>query len=118
MRLAIRALALVLTLASPASAHAFLERADPAAGSRVASTPAVLTLRFNERLEPAYSRARVIDARGRRVDHDDSRVDGADRTLLRLSVPALSPGTYRVFWRVLAIDRHVTEGDYPFTVGP
>jgi hypothetical protein len=38
--------------------------------------------------------------------------------LLRVSLPKLVPGTYRVTWRVLSVDTHVTEGDFTFAVVP
>jgi methionine-rich copper-binding protein CopC len=28
----------------------------------------------------------------------------------------LAPGVYRVYWKVLAKDTHVTEGDFSFTL--
>jgi len=31
---------------------------------------------------------------------------------------ALAPGTYKVTWRVLSVDAHVTEGDFTFDVAP
>ncbi len=36
--------------------------------------------------------------------------------LLRVSLPNLAPGTYRVMWRVLSVDTHVSEGDFTFDV--
>jgi copper resistance protein C len=30
----------------------------------------------------------------------------------------LAPGSYKVIWRVLSVDTHVTEGDYKFRVAP
>jgi len=38
--------------------------------------------------------------------------------LLRVSLPVLPPGAYRVTWRVLSVDAHVTEGDFTFDVAP
>ena len=46
----------------------------------------------------------------------DSRVDAGNRSLLRVSLPALPPGRYKVAWRVLSIDSHVTEGDFTFRI--
>ena len=37
-------------------------------------------------------------------------------TLLRVSLPPLHPGMYRVVWRVLSVDSHVTEGQFAFRV--
>jgi methionine-rich copper-binding protein CopC len=60
----------------------------------------------------------VLDRSGKRVDKGDPQVDRADAALLLVSVPQLTPGTYRVTWRVLSVDTHVTEGDFTFDVAP
>jgi hypothetical protein len=114
--LAIAAIAMVLP--APAWAHAFLDRAVPAVGSTVHAPPTEIRLLFTQRLEPAFCRLRVLDRNGAPVDRGDSRVDASDGTLLRVSVPALAPGSYRVTWRVLSVDSHVTEGDFTFDVAP
>jgi hypothetical protein len=111
-------LILALALPSAARAHAFLEHAVPPVGSTVASAPDRVSLRFTQRLEPAFSRVQVLDAAGKRVDRDDSTVLGYDAALLTTSVGPLAPGRYVVKWRVLSVDTHVTEGDYTFTVQP
>lgn len=109
---------LSLALASTAVAHALLERADPRAGSKTRAAPTEVRLSFTERLEPAYSSARVTSASGDRVDRGDARIDAANATTLRVPLKPLAPGTYRVRWRVVSVDTHVTEGDYTFTVEP
>ena len=107
-----------LAFASPAGAHAFLDHAAPAVGSAVHVPPAQVRLWFTQRLEPAFSTLRVQDASGKQVDKGDTQVDRADATLLEVSLPQLAPGTYRVSWRVLSVDTHVTEGDFTFDVKP
>jgi|SRR5690348_15789502 methionine-rich copper-binding protein CopC len=101
-----------------AAAHAFLDHAAPKVGSEVHAPPAEVTLWFTQELEPAFSTVRVTDGDGRQVDRGDKRVDGSDRSVLRVSVPPLPPGKYRVQWRVLSVDTHVSEGDFTFTVTP
>lgn len=75
-----------------------------------------MKLYFTERLEPAYSALRVLDARGVQVDRRDSRVDRANPALLRVTVPPLPPGAYKVLWRVLSIDADITEGTFVFRI--
>jgi methionine-rich copper-binding protein CopC len=104
--------------ASPAGAHAVLDQTVPAARSTVRASPKEVTLKFTQRLEPAFSSVQVLDTKGRRVDSGDSRVDAVDPTSLRVSVPSLSGGRYRVIWRVLSIDTHVTKGEFHFDVAP
>jgi methionine-rich copper-binding protein CopC len=119
-----RGLSLGLTLAvlfagdGQARAHAFLDRAEPRVGSTVKTPPAQATLWFTEALEPAFSTVQVLDAGGRRVDRGDIQVDASNSTVLRVSLPPLAAGTYKVVWRVLSVDTHVTEGDFTFRVEP
>jgi copper resistance protein C len=99
-----------------ALAHSGLQRAEPPVESTLKRPPKELKLYFSERLEPAYSRARVEDGQGARVDRDDSRVDRSNPLLLRVTLPPLAPGTYTVIWRVLSVDSHITEGRFMFRV--
>ena len=99
-----------------AAGHGVLDRTDPRAGGSVKTVPSYVKLWFTGALEPAYSRVQVLDAAGKRMDLGDSGVDPDNRALLRVSVPALAPGTYRVVWRVLSVDSHVTEGQFSFQV--
>ena len=99
-----------------ALAHSGLQRAEPPVESTLKRPPKELKLYFSERLEPAYSRARVEDGQGARVDRDDSRVDRSNPLLLRVTLPPLAPGTYTVIWRVLSVDSHITEGRFTFRV--
>jgi len=109
--------AAVAWLASaPAAAHAFLDHADPRVGSTIAQSPRSVRLWFSQALEPAFSRVRIVDASGKTVDAGDAHVDTSDATILSVTVPTLAPGTYRVQWRVVSVDTHVTEGDYTFEI--
>jgi len=36
--------------------------------------------------------------------------------VMRVSLPKLDPGRYKVTWRALSVDTHVTEGDFTFEV--
>ncbi len=102
--------------AGDASAHAVLQRAEPRVESKLKRAPDEVKLYFTERLEPAYSAVRVLDADGAQVDRRDSRVDRANPALLRATLPPLPPGTYKVLWRVLSIDADITEGAFTFRI--
>jgi len=115
--LAVASMAIVLTV-SGAGAHAFLDRAEPRAGSTLKASPPRVRLWFTGALEPAYSRVHVVNAAGERVDAGDSQVDAANRAVLTVTVPALAAGTYKVVWRILSVDTHVSEGDFSFRVVP
>jgi copper resistance protein C len=114
--IACMAAALAVAGARVAAAHAFLDHAQPRVGATVERAPRNVTLWFTEPLEPAFSWVKVLDASGKQVDLADKPADPLDRAALRVSVPALSPGRYRVKWRALSVDTHVTEGDFTFDV--
>jgi len=99
-----------------ARAHAFLEHADPRVGSTVARSPTQVTVWFTERLEPAFSTLMVQDASGKDVDGHDRKVEGGR---MHVTIPGpLAPGKYRVVWRALSVDTHVTNGQFTFEVAP
>ena len=110
--------AAAMALAPVAGGHAFLDHAVPAVGSVVHVPPMQLELWFTQPIEPAFSKVRVLDQSGKQVDRGDARVDPADATRLGVSLPQLAPGTFRVLWRVLSVDTHVSEGDFTFDVAP
>lgn len=104
--------------AADAFAHAFLDHAEPRVGSTVNAPPREIRVWFTEALEPAFSSVKVEDAGGRTMVVADKAVDANDRTVLRVALPPLAPGRYKVVWRVLSVDSHVTEGDYTFDIAP
>ena len=101
---------------SAASVHAFLDRADPRVGSTVKIAPTQVRVWFTERLEPAFSTLEVFDERGERVDNGPPRTDESSPHMLQVPLKSIGSGTYRVKWRVLSVDTHVTEGDFTFRV--
>lgn len=106
-------LALVPTAAL---AHAVLVKSIPAQRSSLTESPPRVELWFNERLEPAYSRASVTDEAGTQIDLRDALVSKEDARRLSLSLPPLRPGRYSVKFRVLSVDGHVVESNLTFTV--
>jgi methionine-rich copper-binding protein CopC len=108
---------LALTLTEAALAHAMLDHASPLVGSTVATAPRAVALTFTQKLEPAFSTVRVVNASGARVDQGKAQVDPGSRTVLSIGLKALPPGAYKVFWKVLSVDTHATEGNFSFTVG-
>ncbi|PYL51654.1 MAG: copper resistance protein CopC [Verrucomicrobia bacterium] len=97
-------------------AHAFLERAEPAVGSTVQTSPSEVRVLFTENIEPALSTVQVFDASGKEVDKRDMHLDRLNHALLRISLPRLEAGTYKVVWRVVSVDAHVTNGNFTFRV--
>lgn len=108
---------LALAAASPlwAWAHAFPDHAEPRVGAVISISPTHVRIWFDGVLEPLFSTLQVRSTNGQAMDRGDGHVDESDLTLLEVSLPHLPPGTYRVFWSVVARDGHRTQGDYTFT---
>ena len=117
MRSLIIALTATLALTAPASAHAFLDHAEPPVGSSMQKAPRQLLLWFTEDLEPAFSGVTVTDAQGHAVNDGKAQVDPHNRKLMHVPLKTIGPGSYRVNWHVLSIDTHRTQGNYSLTVG-
>jgi copper resistance protein C len=105
---------LLLLAAGEASAHAFLDHAEPRVGNTVATAPGEVTLWFTQKLEPAFSTITVTNSAGQRVDTGKTRVSGNQ---MSVSLRFGGAGTYRVNWRVLSVDTHRTDGNFTFRVG-
>src|ERR1700719_4686968 len=105
---------LLLLATGEATAHAFLDHAEPRVGNSVATAPREVTLWFTQKLEPAFSTITVTNAAGQRVDTGKTRVSGNQ---MSVSLRSGGAGTYRVNWRVLSLDTHRTDGNFTFQVG-
>jgi copper resistance protein C len=101
--------------ATPAFAHAFLQHAQPGAGSAIKPPPSRVALTFSEKLEPVFSGVTVTDASGRNVEADTVVIRG---NAMVAPLRPLPPGRYRVVWHAVSVDVHRTEGAYSFTVKP
>jgi copper resistance protein C len=99
-----------------AQAHAFPVRSDPRVGWTVAAPPSKVTIWFDGELEPAFSTITVYNSAKQQVDKGNSRVNGPDANVLEVDLLPLAPGTYHVYWKALAKDTHVTQGDFTFAV--
>jgi hypothetical protein len=105
---------LLLLALGEASAHAFLDHAEPRVGNKVAAPPREVTLWFTQKLEPAFSTVTVTNSAGDRVDTGKTRVSGSQ---MSVALRPGGPGTYHVKWHVLSVDTHTTEGNFTFQVG-
>ena len=115
-RLAEVLLLLFVLFPALASAHAYLVKSVPPGRATLFASPAKIQLWFNERLEPRYSSASVLDPDGKRVDLDNAQVSSDDPKQLAIGVKQLQSGRYTVKFRVLSVDGHVVEQSFPFTV--
>lgn len=114
MNLRVFACLALASLAAPASAHAFLDHADPGAGAVLHAAPRTVMLVFTDDLEPE-STVQIVDASGRGVAAGRTLVAG-DRMMAPLR--PLGAGKYRVVWHAISDDDHRTQGSYEFVIKP
>jgi copper transport protein len=109
--------ALVLAMSAPgAMAHAYLESASPAAGSREANAPAAVAMRFDEVLNRHLSTAAIYEARTNKRVGATVGFPAPLAMTLEPELP-LPRGSYRVEWHsVSGDDGHELEGSFSFGV--
>ena len=95
-------------------AHAIMVRSWPEQEETLQEVPAHIQIWFNEEVGEEYAALAVINGDGKRVDNRDGQRDSSDRSLLKVTLPPISPGTYLVRWRVLSADGHVVSGKFNF----
>ena len=115
-RAALLALFVIFALALPAgaSAHAYLVRSAPDAGSRLERAPEVLVLYFSEPFVEGTDRISL-----RRPDGEHIAAPSASRrgTVVRQPLPTGLRGIVVVHWSVLADDGHPSLGEFAFAIG-
>ena len=111
------ALALLLMPAT-ADAHAYLVKSSPAQRAVLFHAPAKIQLWFNERLEPRYSSLTLSGADGKAIEIGQVEVSADDPKQLTATINPLAAGRYVVKYRVLSVDGHVVQDQFPFTVKP
>lgn len=109
---------LLAGLSTRADAHAFLQSAVPPVGG-TASALSELRLTFTEPLEAAFCTITLSGSGGAPVATPKLQAEPQNRKVLLVKLPQpLSPGQYKVEWRVMSVDTHHTQGSYQFTVVP
>ena len=107
-----------ILLVSPSTvlSHASLVKSVPARRAQIFKSPPQIQLWFSERLEARFSSLKVIDSSGKRVDLDNVAVDTNDPKRIYVGVKPLVPGQYKIRFRVLSVDGHIVEDEFPFTI--
>ncbi|MDB5918086.1 MAG: hypothetical protein JWR40_2320 [Massilia sp.] len=102
--------------ASAAQAHGKIVASEPKADGELQAAPKYIRLRFNEALEPAFSKIGLVDAKEVAITLPKATVDKNDPKVIFTEVPALEPGRYRVRWTAMTHDGHKTQGQFGFKV--
>jgi copper transport protein len=110
-------LAVLVIIASPASAHAALVQTAPGDAEILAHSPAEVTLTFAEPVGTGLGAMEVLTDQGARVDTGQiSETNGGSKVHLALK-SHLPEGTFVVVWRVVSADSHPVSGTFTFSVG-
>lgn len=99
-----------------AQAHAKLESSEPQVGSTLSSPPKEIRLKFNEALEPAFSKIKLIGPANAEVALPQAKIDAGDATTMSAPLPALRAGEYHVQWTTMTHDGHKAKGEFGFKV--
>ena len=103
-------------IATPAFAHAQLEKATPAVGGTVASASEI-RLEFSEGVEPKFTKVTLTGPGGSAVPLGAAKTEPSNQAVLVVPIAkALAPGGYKVHWQAVSIDTHHTQGTFEFTV--
>lgn len=110
------AAAAALATAFPAFAHTRLVKSTPTANATLSASPRTITLTFNERIVPAFSKFELtMPAHGMdipvrvSVSRDGKRLIGTPRS-------RLTRGSYKIVWTAAAPDGHKMTGEVAFRV--
>ena len=95
-------------------AHAILMESTPKINSTVQGPDLDITLRFNVRIDGGRSRVLLVAPDGSSSALSIAKQSKPD--LLQMHAAGLKPGAYKLQWKVLASDGHMSNGDVPFTV--
>ena len=104
----------VLAATTPLCAHAVLMESKPKANSTVKGPDVPIWLRFNVRVDGKRSRLQVVTSDGSTVPVDTPKQNAPD--ILESHVSGLKPGSYKLQWKALASDGHMSNGEVDFTV--
>jgi copper transport protein len=114
--LALSALGLLLSPAR-ASAHAHLKRSEPAAGSKLGSSPQLIRFWFSEAPELSMTSISLKGPNGKEFPIGPPESDRGDPLAISIRVSQPLPaGRYTVAWRTAASDGHPSHGTFAFVV--
>ena len=104
-------------IATPALAHAQLEKATPPVGGTVASASEI-RLEFSEGVEPKFTKVSLTGPGGA-VPLGAGNTESGNQAVLIVPISKpLTAGTYKVHWQAVSVDTHHTQGTFEFTVKP
>ena len=105
-------------VATQAFAHAHLVSSNPAANATVSAAPKTITLTFNEKLAPAFSKFEItMPEHGGMKVPVKTTVSKDGKSITGTPQAALGKGAYKVLWTAASADGHKMTGEVTFKVG-
>ena len=105
---------IIVLATSPVWAHAVLMDSTPKMNSTVKGPDLPIKLKFNVRVDGKRSRLQLITSDGSTITVDAPKQTAPDT--LESQVKGLKAGEYKLEWRALAADGHMSKGEVDFTV--
>lgn len=93
-------------------AHTKLQSSTPAEGSKLAASPASITLQFSEATQITALAIQKLDAAEQLL----GPLPRGPSEKITVPVPKLAAGNYVVSWRAIGGDNHVMKGKFSFSV--
>jgi copper transport protein len=111
--------ALGLLVPAVAAAHAYLISTSPTASGVLNSPPKMISLTFDEAVEPRFAIISVTNVSGREETTAPVARSAANPDTLVVPVrPGLPQGWYLIYWRAISVDGHPVQGAFTYAVGP
>jgi copper transport protein len=108
---------LALVTATPAAAHPYLLRSDPASGEVLQSAPSTIDIDYTEGLDHSYCSVVLISPNGARIATHQVRADQSTELSVAPDGSLAQQGTYAVNWTAVGDDGHTVIGNFGFSVG-
>lgn len=105
---------IILAVTTPVWAHAVLMESKPKINSTVKGPDVPIWLRYNVRVDGKRSRLQLTAPDGSTIALDSLKQTAPD--VLESHASGLKPGEYKLQWKVLASDGHMSSGEVDFTV--
>lgn len=96
------------------AAHAYLTQSSPSQETELEESPTEIKVDFSEPIDTTISQIKLVNEAGESVKGE---LSGEGDNTLVLLIPELKNDIYNVSWQVLALDSHITEGSFRFSVG-
>jgi methionine-rich copper-binding protein CopC len=107
--------AIALAPAAPALAHAHVVKSTPVADAVIAP-PRQVSVTFNEKLVPAFSKLEVAMAGMKMTVPVKTSVSADGKTLFGVPQGGFRKGSYVLNWTAASADGHKMKGSIPFKI--